>query len=172
MSSTAARRIVIGLVLVAVVGWWAVSRMNQTHHYTDELGQGAALERTVLPPLDAAKGGPVALPDPGTGTPAVHYPAQQAAVLRPPAAPPAVAADRVPDGTPQDPQRSHPTGTGGDVKDPMPGTASFDLSLLTDKLPLCDAACVQRVIQQLTGGLPVPPVVPPVVLPVGGTPLN
>jgi hypothetical protein len=53
----------------------------------------------------------------------------------------------------------------------MPGTAAFDASIITSHIPLCDAACVQRVIDQL--GLPpvVPPVVPPVIPPVG-TPLN
>jgi hypothetical protein len=51
----------------------------------------------------------------------------------------------------------------------MPGTSLFDqnpLSLLP-QLPVCDAACLRRVLDQLTGGLPAPPpvTIPPVTLP-------
>jgi hypothetical protein len=163
MSSTASKRIVIGLIVAAVIAVWATTQLHGTTHYSNVPGEGAGLQRMVLPPLDASAGGPVALPDAGSGTAAVHYPAQQAAVDPPPAAPAAVAATRVPDATPQDPQVVHRTTTGSAVHDPMPGTPSFDASIITNQLPICDAACVQRVLANLGAGIPLPPVVPPVV---------
>ena len=166
MSATIAKRIVFGLIVVGLVAWWATAQLHQPH-YSNVPGQGALLQRTELPPLDAAKGGPIPLPANTGDQPAVHYDANPAAV-EPPIAAPAPVTDRGPDATPQDPQLTPKPGNGGAVHDPMPGTPLFDqnpLSLLP-QLPICDAACLQRVLDSLTGSLPTPPVtIPPVTLP-------
>lgn len=166
MGATIAKRIAFGLIVAGLVAWWATAGTHQPH-YSNTAGQGTLLQRTQLPPLDAAKGGPVPLPANTGDQPAVHYPAQPAAVEPPIGAPPAVT-DRGPEATPQDPQLTHPAGTGGAVHDPMPGTPRYDQNPLSLPLPVCDAACLQRVIDQLTGGLPIPtpPIdVPPVTVP-------
>jgi hypothetical protein len=167
MGATIAKRIVFGLIVAGLAAWWATAQMHQPH-YSDVPGQGALLQRTELPPLDAAKGGPIPLPADTGGPPATHY-APQPAAVEPPVAAPGPVTDRAPAATPQDPQLTPDPGDGAPVHDPMPGTSLFDqnpLSLLP-QLPVCDAACLQRVLDQLTGGLPAPPpvTVPPVTLP-------
>lgn len=159
------RRVMFGVIVVAVIAVWATNKLHHTQHYSDTPGQGAALQRTELPPLDASTGGPVPLPSSGSSA-AAHIPAQQAAVEPPIAAPPPVT-DRSPDATPQDPQLGHQPGTGGGGGSTPSGSLLPQLPSLN--LPICDAACLQRVLAGLAGGLPV--TVPPVTVPpVSGVP--
>lgn len=160
------RRAIIWVVVAAVVVVWATSHLHQTRHYSNTPGQGAALQRTVLPPLDTSQGGPVPLPSSGSSA-AAHIPAQPATVLPPIALPPPVT-DRGPGATPQDPQLGHQPGTGG-AGGGSTGSASLLPRLPSLNLPTCDAACLQRVLAGLAGSLPV--TVPPVTVPpVGGVP--
>lgn len=155
------RRAIVWVVVAAVVVVWATSHLDQTRHYSNTPGRGAALQRTVLPPLDASTGGPVRLPPPGSSA-AVHIPAQPATVLPPIAAPPPVT-DRSPAATPQDPQLGYQPGTGGAGSGSAPSTSLLPQLPLSLNLPTCDAACLQRVLAGLAGGLPV--TVPPVTVP-------
>jgi len=165
---TIVRRLFFGIVAVAVVAVWATNKLNDKPHYTDTPGQGAALQRTQLPPLDTAKGGPLPLPgaDAHTGT---HLPAQQAAVQPPIAAPPPVT-DRAPATTPQDPQLTPRPGVGSSGGQPTSSGPLLNLPSLTGLLPACDAACVTRVLTSLGGGTLGPITVPPVTLPSVPTP--
>lgn len=161
---TIVRRMLFGVVIVAVVAVWATNKLNDKPHYSNTPGQGAALQRTQLPPLDTAKGGPIPLP-PGDGHTGTHIPAQQAAVQPPVPAPPPVT-DRSPAGTPQDPQltpRPNVASSGGQSTSSTP---LIDLPSLTSLLPSCDVACVTRVLTSLGGGTLGPITVPPVTLPV------
>lgn len=165
------RRAIFWVAVVAVAVVWATSHLNQTRHYSDTPGQGAALQRTELPPLDTSKGGPVPLPPSGSSA-AAHIPAHPAGVEPPIAAPPPVT-DRSPAATPQDPQLKPQPGNGGAGSGSTSSASLLPQLPISLNLPTCDAACLQRVLAGLASNLPVPlpPVtVPPVTVPsVGGT---
>ena len=52
---TIVRRALVGIIVVAVVGVWAASKMHGSKHYSDTPGQGAALERQQLGSLGGSR---------------------------------------------------------------------------------------------------------------------
>jgi hypothetical protein len=157
------------VVLVAVVAAGATNKLSDKPRYSNTPGRGALLQRTQLPPLDTAKGGPIPLP-PGDGHRSdTHYPAQQAVVQRPISASPPVT-DRAPGATPQDPQLTPRPGVGSSGGRSTASGPLLDLPSLSNLLPACDAACVTRVLTSLGGGTLGPITVPPVSLPTVPTP--